>query len=221
MVNKNWRLLRIGCAVALAILAFFLFGTGASGQTNPASPTAPRTPPVLGTIKSISANSLILAADSGTEIKVQLPADVRVMRVPPGSKDLKEATVMQLSDLQAGDRILVRGKPGEDAGSLVATVVIAMKKADIAEKQAKEREEWRHGIGGLVKGVDAANGAITISTLTAAGPKDVVIHTEKNTVLRRYAPGSVKFDEAKTAPLAEIQTGDQLRARGSRSAGAV
>jgi hypothetical protein len=162
---------------------------------------------------------LILATDSGTELKVQLPAEIRVVRVPPGSKDLKEATAMQLSDLQVGDRILVRGKPGEDASSLMATTVIAMKKADIAEKQAKEREEWqRHGIGGLVKSVDAANGAITISTLTATGPKDVVIHTEKNTVLRRYAPGSVKFDEAKTAPLTEILPGDQLRARGSRSA---
>ena len=219
MVNKNWRLLRIVSAVAAGILTFFLSGTEVNGQANPASPAAPRTPPAVGTIKSITANSLILATDSGTELKVQLPAEVRVVRVPPGSKDLKEATAIQLSDLQAGDRILVRGKPGDDASSLVATTVIAMKKADIAEKQAKEREEWqRHGIGGLVKSVDAANGAITISTLTAAGPKDVVIHSGKDTVLRRYAPGSVKFDEAKTAPLSDIQAGDQLRARGSRSA---
>jgi hypothetical protein len=94
-----------------------------------------------------------------------------------------------------------------------------MKAEDIAQKQTQEREEWqRHGIGGLVKSVDAASGAITISTLTANGPKDVVIHTDKDTVLRRYAPGSVKFDEAKAAPIAEIQSGDQLRARGTRSA---
>ena len=34
----------------------------------------------------------------------------------------------------------------------------------------------------------------------------------------RYAPGSVKFDDAAPAPLDQIQKGDQLRARGQRSA---
>jgi hypothetical protein len=144
---------------------------------------------------------------------------VKVLCVPPGSKDLKEATPLAITDLQPGDRILVRTKPSEEGNALVATSVIAMKKSDIAEKQAKEREEWqKHGIGGLVKSVDPASGTITLGTLTAAGPKDVVIHVRKDTALRRYAPGSVKFDEAKAAPIIEIRTGDQLRARGSRSA---
>jgi hypothetical protein len=178
----------------------------------------PKTPPAVGTIRSISDNILTLATDSGTELKVQLPAEVRVLRVPPGSRDLKEATVMPLSGLQTGDRILVRGKPGDEAGTFVASTVVAMKKEDIAEKRAREREEWqKHGIGGLVKSVDVANTTITVSTLTATGAKDVLIHAPTGTVLRRYAPGSIKFDDAKVAPLAEIHEGDQLRARGARS----
>ncbi len=93
-----------------------------------------------------------------------------------------------------------------------------MKKADIDEKQAHEREEWqRHGIGGLVKSVDAATGAVTIGTMTATGNKDVEVHVAKTTVLRRYAPGSVKFDDAKPSSLADIHPGDQLRARGTKS----
>jgi hypothetical protein len=44
-----------------------------------------------------------------------------------------------------------------------------------------------------------------------------VIHTTKNTILRRYAPDSVKFDDAKPAPLDQIRPGDQLRARGTKS----
>jgi hypothetical protein len=180
---------------------------------------APKAPPAVGTIKSISGNMLTLTTDSGTELKVQLLAEVRVLRVPPGSRDLKEATAIQLSDLQAGDRILVRGKPVEGVASFVATTVVAMKKADIAERQTKDREEWqRHGIGGLVSSVDAANNAITIKTLAATGTIDVVIHADKGTVLRRYAPSSVKFDDAKLAPITEIRVGDQLRARGTRSA---
>ena len=187
----------------------------AAGQAAPPQ----RTPPAVGTIKAITAGSLTLATDSGTELKVEFNPDVKVVRVPPSSKDLKEAVPIALSDLQPGDRILVRAKPGPDAPVFAAAMIIAMKKADIAEKQQKEREEWqRHGLGGIVSSVDAAQNTITIKTLSAAGPKEVVIHAGQATVLRRYAPGSVNFDEASIAPITAIQPGDQLRARGARSA---
>jgi hypothetical protein len=210
-------------AGALLLGPIFLLGNlfvpatyAAAAQT-----TAPRTAPALGTIKAISGDSMTLATDAGAEVKVQLPADVKVLQVPPGSKDLKEATSIQLSDLQPGDRVLVRPKQGGDASAVVAATIIAMKKADLAEKHQKEREEWqRHGIGGLVGSVDVAQNSVTIKTLTAAGSKDVVIHTALNTVLRRYAPGSVNFDDAKVAPISDIKPGDQLRARGARSADA-
>jgi hypothetical protein len=207
---------RVWIVSAFSVLLLALLSVcGAYGQ---APATGQRTPPAVGTIKSITQNSLVVTTDSGSEVKLQLTADVKLLRVPPGSKDLKEATPMQLSDLQPGDRVLVRTKQAEQGSLLVATTVIAMKKADIAEKQTKERQEWqRHGIGGLVKSVDATAGTITLDTLTATGPKDVAIHVGKDTVLRRYASGSVKFDDAKTAPITEIHPGDQLRARGQQS----
>jgi co-chaperonin GroES (HSP10) len=178
----------------------------------------PKAPPAVGTIKTISGNALTLSTDNGSEVKVTIAADAKLLRVPPGSKDLKEAVAITLADLQQGDRILVRGKPGE-AGTMVASTVIAMKKGDIAEKQSHEREEWqKHGIGGLVKSVDASAGTITIGTMTAAGNKDVAVHVGKSTILRRYAPDSIKFDDAKASTLDEIKAGDQLRARGVRSA---
>jgi len=212
---KHWRL----CGV---MLGFCLLGGSPfslrAGQGAPAAP-APKSPPALGTIKTISGNTLTLTTDAGTEIKVVVSADARLLRVPPGSKDLKEAAPLQLADLQAGDRILVRGKPGDDPNSMVASSVVAMKKTDIAEKQAHEREDWqRHGIGGLVRSIDASSGVITIGTTTATGNKDVAIHASSTTILRRYAPGSVKFDDAKPSTLAEIKTGDQIRARGTRNA---
>jgi hypothetical protein len=37
-------------------------------------------------------------------------------------------------------------------------------------------------------------------------------------VLKRYAPGSVRFDQAQPAPIATIQPGDQLWARGTKNA---
>jgi len=209
----------LACALFCAFVFSLAVPVPPAGYALPAQTPAPRTPPALGTIKAISGDSLTLTTDAGAEVKIQLPPDVRVLRVPPGSKDLKEATAIQLSDLQPGDRVLVRPKQGGDASAMVASTIIAMKKADLAEKQQKEREEWqRHGIGGLVSSVDPAQNSITIKTLTAAGAKDVVIHAGQNTVLRRYAPGSVNFDDAKVAPISEIKPGDQLRARRTRSA---
>lgn len=214
---KRYCLLYRSATPAICALALALVGSAAHAGAQTAAPL--KTPPAVGTIKFISGSTLTLATDSGTELKVQLPAEVRVLRVPPGSKDLKEAVAIQLSDLQPGDRILVRGKPGEGATSFVATTVVAMKKEDLAQKHAREREEWqRRGIGGLVSRLDVANSAIIIKTLTAAGTTDVTIHAGPNTILRRYAPGSVNFDEAKVAPITDMREGDQLRARGTRSA---
>jgi hypothetical protein len=172
----------------------------------------------VGTIKSISGNSITLTTDTGTDVNIVIQEGARLVRVAPGQKDLNGASPIQLQDLQVGDRLLVRGKLADDGKSVLAASVIVMKKTDIAEKQVHEREEWqRHGVGGLVSSVDASAGAITITT-NALGPnKDVAIHISKDTILRRYAPDSVKFDDAKPGPLSEIVAGDQLRARGTRS----
>jgi hypothetical protein len=204
---------------AVGLLALLPGAFSLHPQTGPPAVTTPKTPPAVGTIQSISGNALTLKTDAGAELKVQLPPEVRVFRVPPGAKDLKEAVAIQLTDLQPGDRILVRGRQGDDVNAFVASAVIAMKEADLAEKRTREREEWqRHGVGGLVKSVDVPVGKIVISTLSSTGTKDLTIQTGKNAVLRRYAPGSVNFDDARVAPIAEISSGDQLRARGTRSA---
>jgi hypothetical protein len=94
-----------------------------------------------------------------------------------------------------------------------------MKSADIAAKQTRERDEWqRHGTGGLVTAIDASAGTIKISTNAQGAAKDITVQVSKQTILRRYAPNSVKFDDAKLAPVDQIKVGDQLRARGTRSA---
>jgi hypothetical protein len=173
----------------------------------------------VGTIKSISGNSITMTTDTGTDVNIVIQEGARLVRVAPGQKDLKDAAPIQLQDLQVGDRLLVRGMLADDGKSVLVASVIAMKKADIAEKQVHDREEWqRHGVGGLVNSVDASAGAIAITANSLGPNKEVVIHVSKNTILRRYAPGSVKFDDAKPGPLSEIVSGDQLRARGVRSA---
>ena len=208
-----------------AICLSFSAGSAADSQSpqaqagqQPSSQTPAAARPV-GTIKSISGNAITLTTDAGSDVTVQVQDATKLVRIAPGQKDLKEATPIQLSDVQPGDRILVRGKLAEDGKSVVAASVIAMKKADIAEKQSRDREEWqKHGFGGLVNSVDAAGNTISVALPSVGEKKSVAVHLSKDTILRRYASDSVKFDDAKPASLDQVKPGDQLRARGTRSA---
>lgn len=178
---------------------------------------------VVGTIKSIQADSITVAAESGGEgdIIAKLTGSTKILRVPPGEKDLKNATALQPQDLQIGDRVLVRGQVSTDGDkhTIVALAVIVMKQADVAAKQQHERDDWqKRGVGGLVTNVDSAMGAITISSSGMGANRSIVVHITKDTILRRYVSGSVKFDDAKPAPVDHIKVGDQLRARGARNA---
>jgi hypothetical protein len=97
--------------------------------------------------------------------------------------------------------------------------IIAVKQADLAQKQEKDREDWqRRGVGGLVKSVDVQAEVIVLSSGTGTTAKTITVHTSKGAILKRYAPASVRFDEAQPAPLDAIHAGDQLRARGAKNA---
>jgi len=197
-------------------------------QGKPASaPGEAQIAKTVGTIKSIAADSITVATESAGEgeISARLTSSTKILRVPPGEKDLKNATALESQDLQIGDRVLVRGQASTagDKHSVVALSVIVMKQADVAAKQQRDREDWqKRGVGGLVTNVDAATGTITISSSEMGANRSIAVHITKDTILRRYAPGSVRFDDAKPAPasqiMARIKAGDQLRARGTRSA---
>jgi hypothetical protein len=172
----------------------------------------------VGVIKSINGNAITLTTDAGTDVTVEVAGNTVMVRVPPGQTDLKSAAPIQISDLHVGDRILARGQFSSDAKSFVATGVIAMSHSDVEAQQRRDREDWQRGVGGLVSSVDPTTRAITISVAAMGGTKTMVIHTTAATVLRRYPPDSIQFDEAKPAPFDQIKAEDQLRARGTRSA---
>ena len=202
-----------GRAVVALLTAVMVWPLVAMAQA-PAAPQAK----AVGEIKSVAGGTLVLSTDDGKSLSVSLPDGVRVVRIAPGATDLKGATPIMPQDLTVGDRVLVRGKASDDGKSLAAVAVIVMKQSDVALKQQQEREDWqKRGIGGLVSAVDPAAGTATISVTTFGGSKKVLIQTNKKTVVRRYAPDSVKFDDAKPSKLADIHAGDQLRARGNKN----
>jgi hypothetical protein len=213
------RAMRIAGLVVFAVGTFAGFAlTSRSQATQPQSAGGAAALKQVGAIKSIAGTVIVLTPDGGSELSVLVQDSTRFVRIAPGEKDLKNAVPIGLRDLQAGDRILVRGKLGE-AGQLVASGIIAMKLSDLQVRQQHEREDWqKRGVAGLVGAVDGPAAIITVSVSSPAGKKDIAIHISKETVVRRYAPDSVRFDDAKPGTLAQIRPGDQLRARGTRNA---
>jgi len=201
---------------ARAVLQPLIFAVLAASLSAGRQATQP--PRVLGTVQAINGKSLTVLSDSGTASTIMIEDATKLLQIEPGKTDLKEAAPLSLADLQPGDRVLVRGVLADDGKTLRAASLVAMKKAAISEKQNKERSEWQRGVGGLVKSVDPGVQTIVLTTNGLSGNKEVALHLSKDTVLRRYAPDSTRFDAAKVAPLSAVQVGDQLRARGSRHA---
>jgi hypothetical protein len=208
---------KTGFRTGAALLLFYCFHTCAVPLLNAQQP-ASTSPRVLGTIQSINGKSLTVLSDAGAASTVSIEEATKLLQIEPGKTDLKEATPLALGDLQPGDRVLVRGVMADDGKTLRAASLIAMKKAAISEKQNKERAEWQHGVGGLVKSIDPATQTVILTTNGFSANKEIVLHLGKEAILRRYAPDSTRFDAAKSAALSAVQTGDQLRARGTRSA---
>jgi Cu/Ag efflux protein CusF len=182
-----------------------------------ASQQAARKARAVGAVKTVTGNSITLQTDAGSEMTVVIQPTTRLVRMEPGQTDLKNAPAIPLGDVQVGDRMLAGGVASDDGKSLVATTAIVMKKADVAEKQQQDREAWqKNGVGGVVKAIDAAAGTITLSTGTLAS-NTMTVHVSRETVIRRYAPNSVKFDDASPGTQEQIKPGDQLRARGTKS----
>jgi hypothetical protein len=173
----------------------------------------------LGTITSINGDTITIKTDAGQVYQVEVPSTASIMRVAPGQKDLSAAVTIQLSDLTTGDRALVRIDSSAAAGTSQAAQIITIKQADVALRQQKEREDWQvNGVGGLVKSVDTGTGTIVLVNGAGATMKTITIQTTPSTVLKRYAPASVRYDLAQPAPISAIQAGDQLRARGTKNA---
>lgn len=224
-----------GCKWNLAAARFILFalaslavasfaGVASAQQTAPAGQAAGGAQAAVaqsvGTVKAINGNVLTLTLDAGTDLTVNVTDTTRMVQVAPGQKDLRAAPAIHVADLQVGDRIIVRSRASDDAKSITALGIMAMKRTDVDAKKKQDLSDWqKSGVGGLVKAVDPAAGTITIAGPAVAGvAKTTVIHTTKATILRRYAPDSVKFDDAKPGPIDEVKPGDQLRARGEKSA---
>jgi uncharacterized protein DUF5666 len=213
-MNTMWIKPRLLQTPALSVgLLLAAAGSGTTALAQAAAPAAAAARQI-GTVKAIGGFSITLATDAGQQVVVTVADGARILQLAPGSTNLKDAETIALAGIAPGDRVLVTGKPGADAGSFAASRVILMKSSDIAQKHEMEQADWqKRGTGGIVSAIDTATGALTVS----AGTKKIQVNTSGSTQFRRYAGDSVKFEDAKPGALAEIHVGDQLRVRGAKS----
>jgi hypothetical protein len=195
----------------LAASIFLTFGAVSLAQ----APAAPPAAKQIGALKQASGSQLTLVTDQGASVVVSVQPAAKILRLTPGQTDLKSASLLQLSDLQPGDRVIARGRLAADSTTLEATVLTVMKASDIALMKQKELQDWqRRGVGGVVKQVEAATGVIT---LTVAG-KPVTVTITPKTTYKRYAANSIRWEDVVPSALADVHAGDQLRAKGDKNA---
>jgi hypothetical protein len=213
-------------AIAL-VLGLVLAGSGSYAQTSQSTATSQQasdpgiTPNgAIGEVKviDVAAKQLIVKTDAGSLVMVALGDKTIYMRLAPGEKTLTNATKIAFADIGEGDRVWARGKVSDDHKSVPAAALIVMNKADIAKKQEQERAEWkRRGVLGIITAVKPETKEIMISSRSVAGQQTLTIPVSDKVEMRRYAPDSIKFADAKPAKFDELKVGDQLRALGERS----
>jgi hypothetical protein len=210
MKSENWNRF----AVMIARLFILIAVIATCSALNAQAPTR-----YVGTITAINGSTITVKTDAGDSKQVEVPATAVMKRLAPGQKDLTAAETIQLTDLATGDRVLVKLDPNATGATPQALQLVAMKQTDIAQKQQQDRDEWqRNGTGGLVKSVDPAAGVVMVTTGAGPTAKVVTVQITKTTVLKRYAPNSVRFADAQPGPLDAILAGDQFQVLGQKNA---
>jgi len=168
----------------------------------------------VGTVSALKAETaeIEIKPDNAAPVSLKIGSGTIAQRIAPGEKDLKTAEAIQVAEVAVGDRVLVTPEPG----TTDLRRIIVMAATDIAKRNEADRLDWtRRGVSGVVAAKNASE--ITLKMRTITGEKQAVVTVGERTAFKRYAPDSVKFADAKGSKLAEVNVGDQLRARGRKT----
>jgi len=200
----------------ILFLSFFiaLFGSfvsGVSAQTEGAI----KPDLVTGEVTAVSKEKLVLETANGS-LDALLSDKTVYKRVPP--ENPKTTVASSFAEIGVGDKVVVSGVYASDKKSIPVRTVYLMTKADISQKQNKERAEWRtRGIKGRVTAVNPQTKEITLVTPALMGSKTTVLTPKDQVVFLRYAQDSSTFENAKTSSFTEIAAGDSIEAIGDKS----
>ena len=197
--------------LAVAVLASLCGGVLAHAQ----QPAAARSQ-VAGSVTAVDApnNQVTLKTDKGEAVTIATTEKTLVLHMPPGETDPKKGSKMLLSNLAPGDRVVAIIRQAAPDQAPQASSLIVRTKADIAELQQKEQDDWKkRGTTGTVTALDAAAKTATIKV----GQRTLTVQPNEKTEYHRYALDSARFADAKPSNFSEIAVGDQMRVLGNKN----
>lgn len=201
--------------ILITILIFILSGIFGHifGQTSEAlKPSV-----ITGDVAVINASKIVVTTKDG-EVQANLTEKTQFKRVPAENPSLAAAVAATAGEIAVGDRVVITGVLAADKLSLPARTVYLMTRSDIEKKHAAEAAAWKtRGLAGRVTAVNTQTNQMTVEVRGLMGTTSTVVTPKENAIFRRYAPDSVKFDEAKVSSLGEIKTGDMIRVLGDKS----
>jgi hypothetical protein len=217
--NMKNRLLTLTFAALVMSLAS-AFPNVANAQVASTASAAPRAAQqhAIGevTVVDHAANQITVKTDAGPTVSIPVNAQTVYRRMPAGQTSLDKAETITQLDVKVGDRVLIPGGASLTGGA-AARQVIVMARAAVAARRDQQREDWRtRGVNGRVLSIDAAKKEITIDSRSRDSAQTLTIVAGDNVRIRRYAPGSLRPDDAIAGTFADIRVGDQLRALGNR-----
>jgi hypothetical protein len=218
--------MRIAAVLSFLAGASFTIGAAAQDATQAATQATTQAPKskyvsIIGTVEKVDSEgkSFTVKTDKGDTTTIKYDDRTSFLRIPPGEKDVRKATHIDLKEVAPGDRVLARVREGENPGESPAITFYVMTHAELAQHQEKTKQEWqRRGTAGIVASVDPAGKQITLSVRGLNGPpRELVVDASGPVNFRRYSPDSVKFTDATPSSFAEIHPGDRVRVLGDNN----
>ena len=205
--------------LAISIMICLAAVGNAQVPSNVSSATRVAQQHLIGEVTAIDAgtNQITVKTDAGASVTVPVNAETKYRRLPPGQTSLSTAETITNADVKVGDRVLVPGG-ATLAGGAAARQVIVMAREAVAARREQQRDDWRtRSVNGRVVAINPATKEITIESRSREGAQSLTVSTSGATRIRRYAPGSLRPDDAVAGTFADIRVGDQLRALGNRA----
>ena len=204
MVKRSALVLTTGLSVVLGTLL-------TAPSTTQGAATAERR--LVGKVTStdVEQGRLTVETDQGEAVTVGIDSSTRCMRVPPGEKDLANAVPTAIADISLGDRVLARVPTSTSGPPAAASLVLVMPRADLEQKRQQELADWKaRGTVGKIASIDASVREVTLVAQSLRETKTTIVAVQSETGIRRYAPGSIRFQDARPSSFEELKVGDQL-----------
>lgn len=170
---------------------------------------------VIGAVTAIRADTseLDIKQDNGAAATIHFTSATTAQRVAPGQTDLSKAASIKVAEVAPGDRVLITLDPAAGA----ARRIVVMASSDLAKRDAEDRLDWtKRGVAGVVTAIKDSE--ILLEQKTLGAPAKFTVKADDKTSFKRYASDSIRFADAKSSNLSAVRVGDQLRARGEKSA---